>query len=293
MTDAAYLAIDWGTTNRRVHLMAADGTVLASERDDRGVKAIAPGGFPAALDAVRARFGPLPAIAAGMVGSTIGWLEAPYVDAPAGVGDLAAALVAVPGADLRIVPGVARRAADGFDVMRGEEVQAIGACAAGLAPADALLCQPGTHNKWIRIAGGAIVDFATAMTGELFALLRDHSVLAGMLDHPVADGDAFRQGVDDARRDPALLTRLFRVRAGVLLGGRSREDAAAYASGLLIGADVASHAPRGATVHLLADPALGALYASAIARCGGDAVRVDSHVAFAAGIHLIRKAARD
>ncbi|MCB8829910.1 2-dehydro-3-deoxygalactonokinase, partial [Escherichia coli] len=74
-------------------------------------------------------------------------------------------------------------------------MQALGAVAAGLVPADALLAQPGTHNKWIALRGGRITDIATAMTGELFSLVKGHGILAGLLDGAVADGDAFRAGI--------------------------------------------------------------------------------------------------
>jgi 2-dehydro-3-deoxygalactonokinase len=284
--DGRYLAIDWGTTNRRVYLMAVDGAVLDTARDDRGVKSVATGGWSAELAAIRARFGDLPAIAAGMVGSTRGWRDVPYVPAPAGAAELARGVGHIDGERFAIVPGIACDD-DRPDVMRGEEVQAIGAVVAGLAPADTLFCQPGTHNKWIAMGGGRIARVTTALTGELFALLRDHSILAEMMTGPVADGPAFREGLTDAG-DGDLLSRLFGVRAAVLLGRRAAADGAAYASGLLIGADVAARDVAGRTVHILSDPNLGPLYATAIARCGGTTTAIDGQAAFIAGIHHIR-----
>lgn len=282
------LAIDWGTTNRRVYLLDAGGAVLSTERTDRGIRGIVPGGFGAEIAALRERFGPLPVIAAGMIGSTRGMQEVPYVPAPADIAALAATLAPAAGVgDMWIVPGVSCRAGGHADVMRGEEVQALGAVAAGLAPADALVCQPGTHNKWIELRAGRIVGFATAMTGELFALLRDHSILAEMLDGPVEDGPAFRAGVAAAGRGN-LLEQLFGVRAAVLLGERPRDEAAAFLSGLLIGADAGGRAIAGRAVHLLADGQLGGLYAAAIEALGGASLFIDSHAAFAAGIHCIR-----
>lgn len=284
--DGRYLAIDWGTTNRRVYLMAADGTVLDKGRDDRGVKSVVADGWSAELAAIRDRFGDVPALAAGMVGSTRGWRDVPYVPAPAGAAELAAGLGRVDGERFGIVPGIACQG-DRPDVMRGEEVQAIGAVIAGLAPADALFCQPGTHNKWIAVEGGRIARVTTALTGELFALLRDHSILSEMMTGPVADGPAFREGLADAS-DGDLLSRLFGVRASVLLGRRAAAEGAAYASGLLIGADVVARDVAGRTVHILSDPDLGALYATAIAQFGGVAAAVDGQAAFVAGIHHIR-----
>lgn len=281
-----FLAVDWGTTNRRTFVIEK-GRVAHSERDDRGVTAIAPGGFEAEVADLRARFGDLPVLLAGMVGSNIGWRLAPYVTTPAGIADLVANLLRI---DERtwIVPGIAT----GRDVMRGEEVQLLGAVAAGLAPPDALLCQPGTHCKWVEMAGGRVADFTTAMTGELFALLRSHGLLAAQLGAEPVLGDAFREGLaEGAKRD--LAASLFGIRAAKLLGLRDDKDAASFASGLLIGADVAVRLGnvRHDSLHILADPGLGGLYAAAIERQGLRAILVDSHAAFTAGIIAIGAAA--
>jgi len=277
-----FLAIDWGTTNRRVFVIDG-GDVVESARDDRGVTAVSD--FPAEAAAIRARFGDLPMLMAGMVGSTIGWRAAPYVEAPAGISDLAAGLLRID-ARTAIVPGVCVRGP--ADVMRGEEVQLLGAVAAGMAPADALLAQPGTHCKWAEMAGSRIVRFTTAMTGELFALLRGHSLLAPQLAAGVVLGDAFRQGLAEGARCD-LVASLFGIRAAKLLGERDDADAASFASGLLIGADVAARLAddRHDAVHVLADPVLGGLYAAAIHANGRAAHIVDSHTAFVAGIIAI------
>jgi 2-dehydro-3-deoxygalactonokinase len=268
--------------------MDSAGRVIVRERDGRGVLSIPPGGYPLELAALRARFGCLPAIAAGMVGSTRGWREVSYVPAPAGAAQLAAGLTCIEADDLLIVPGLSLREAGRCDVMRGEEVQVLGAVLSGLAPADALFCQPGTHNKWIEVAGGRIVRFTTAMTGEVFALLRDHSILSEMMRGEIGDGPAFRAGIAAAHEEGGLLAQLFGVRAAVLLQARPRDDAAAFISGLLIGSDVRSAGVRDRTIHLLAEAKLGPLYAAAIHILGGRVATVDSEAAFAAGIHHIR-----
>ncbi len=282
----AFLAVDWGTTNRRVFLIQG-GAVVATERDARGAAAVED--FPAEIAAIRVRHGDLPMMLAGMVGSNIGWRAVPYVEAPASIETLAAALEEVaPG--VRIVPGVSYRDGNRADVMRGEEVQLLGAAAVGLVPADALLCQPGTHCKWATLADARITRFTTALTGELFALLRAHGLLARQLGGEVSDGAAFRAGVaEGARRD--LAASLFGIRASGVLGVRDDADAAAFASGLLIGADTATRLAEAAhdTVHILADPALGALYAAAVEALGGTAMLVDSHAAFVAGITRIQE----
>ncbi|MBO9499182.1 MAG: 2-dehydro-3-deoxygalactonokinase [Novosphingobium sp.] len=280
----SFLAVDWGTTNRRIFVIE-DGRVAATERDDRGVTSVED--FAAEAAAIRARFGNLPMLLAGMVGSNIGWCAAPYVPAPAGIGELAANLLRI---DERtaIVPGVSTRGP--ADVMRGEEVQLLGAVAAGMVPGDALLVQPGTHCKWVEMAGGRIAGFTTAMTGELFALLRKHGLLAAQLGGDVRLGAAFLEGVEEGRKRD-LAASLFGIRAARLLGERDDADAASFASGLLIGNDVAARLATGGhdTAHILADPMLGSLYAAAIEAQGRAAQQIDSHAAFVAGINEIAR----
>lgn len=281
---ARFLAIDWGTTNRRVFLIEGD-MVTRSERD--GCGAATTYDFAAEVAAIRTRFGDLPMLLAGMVGSSVGWRETPYVAAPAGIDNLAGNLHWID-ARTAIIPGVSCVEGKRADVMRGEEVQLLGAIRAGMAPPDALLAQPGTHCKWAVMAGGRIARFTTAMTGELFALLRGHSLLARNLAAEVADGATFREGLAEGlRRD--LAASLFGVRAAALLSMRDDGDAASFASGLLIGADVAARLADTAfeRVHILADPALGSLYAAAVGEMGRDAIVIDSHAAFAAGILAI------
>ncbi|NYT42221.1 2-dehydro-3-deoxygalactonokinase [Sphingomonas sp. R-74633] len=277
-----FLAIDWGTTNRRVFLIEG-GQVVRTERDDRGVTSVTD--FEAEAAGIRSRFGDLPMLMAGMVGSNIGWRVAPYVSAPAGVEDLAANLLRIDD-NTAIVPGVS--VTGPADVMRGEEVQLLGAVAAGLVPHDALLAQPGTHCKWALMEGGRIAGFTTAMTGELFALLRKYGLLSSQLSDEVTIGQAFLDGVEEGRKRD-LAASLFGIRAAKLLGERSDVDAASYASGLLIGSDVAARLERVGhdEVHILADRMLGGLYVAAIEAHGRRAVLVDSHAAFVAGIIAI------
>ena len=284
-----FVAVDWGTTNRRAYLIE-DGALVRTERDGIGIVAVPPGGFADAAAALRARFDGAPMLLAGMVGSNRGWIDAGYVPCPAGLDALADGLVS-PLDGVWIVPGVSTIAGTRGDVMRGEEVQLLGAVAAGLAPPDALLAQPGTHCKWARMAGGAIARFATAMTGELFALLRDHALIGAAMTGPVTVGEAFAAGVDRAGEGD-LTTALFGVRPASLLGLRDDADAASYVSGLLIGSDVRAHAEASDTVYLLADPELGALYAAALERVGARAVLIDSHLAFVAGISRLWERAR-
>lgn len=280
---STYLAVDWGTTNRRVFLIE-NGAVVRDERDDRGVTQVTAGAFPDEAAGIRQRFGDLPMLMAGMVGSTIGWQVAPYVPAPGGVEALARNLLWVDDRTA-IVPGISTVEDGRADVMRGEEVQLLGAVAAGFTPGDALLCHPGTHCKWVSMRGGRVDRFTTAMTGELFALLRRHSVLAPQLAASAMPGAAFLAGVEEGRRHD-LVASLFGIRAARMLGLRDDADSASFASGLLIGSDVAVRIAQvpGDTVYILADPMLAELYGAAIEAHGRRARIVDGQAAFIAGI---------
>ena len=280
-----FIAADWGTTNRRAYLMDAGGRCTAEFEDDKGIMSVPKGGFGEAVAEIRARLGDHPLLLAGMVGSNRGWVEAPYVPCPAGLQDLAAALVWPEEGRTAIVPGVSFVDPDEADVMRGEEVQLLGAFAAGIVPADSLVCHPGTHNKWARLRGGRIERFRTVMTGEIFNLLRENSILSDLLSGAAEPGRAFEHGVRRGLSDECLTAELFKIRARVLLGEAKAEDAASFGSGLLIGTDVRAGLREGddGEVVVMGRPELTQLYAEALRIAGRKAREVDGEQAFLAG----------
>jgi 2-dehydro-3-deoxygalactonokinase len=169
--------------------------------------------------------------------------------------------------------------------MRGEEVQVVGAVAAGLIAGDGYLCHPGTHNKWVRLRGGRIDSFRTVMTGELFSLLKKHSILADLLASVVTADASFEQGVRRGLEGDELLAELFAIRARVLLGKAEAGSAASFASGLLIGSDLRLGL-RGAgeeEIVVMGRPELTGLFAAAVAIAGRKAREVDGEAAFLAG----------
>jgi len=285
-----FIAADWGTTNRRAYKIDAGGECVDEFEDERGIMSVAPGGFPKAVAEIRSRLGDSPLLLAGMIGSNRGWQEAPYVNCPAGIDEVADALV-WPGEREAIVPGVSYLKGNCADVMRGEEVQLLGAVAAGLVDPMSMVCHPGTHNKWATLRQGKIAEFRTVMTGELFNLLKEHSILSDLLNGPVEPTDIFRQAARYAIENEALPAELFAVRARVLLGQAKKEDAAAYTSGILIGTDVriGLSVPTAARITLIGRPELTRLYAAAIGEAQRDAVELDGEQCFLAGIQGIAK----
>jgi 2-dehydro-3-deoxygalactonokinase len=283
-----FIAVDWGTTNRRAYLIDSSGERVAEFEDDQGILSVAHGGFPNAVAEIRDRLGNKPLLLAGMIGSNRGWVEAPYVPCPVGLHDLARKLVWA-GEREAIVPGVSYVGQGRADVMRGEEVQLLGGVAGGLVDPDGFVCHPGTHNKWALLRHGIIQTFGTVMTGELFSLLKEHSILADLLQGPVEVNEAFKRGVRLAMEHEMLPAELFGVRAGVLLGQAKKEDAASYTSGLLIGTDVRIGLtwPLGAQITIMGRPELTRLYAAAVVEHGREAIELDGERCFLAGARKI------
>lgn len=287
-----FIAVDWGTTNRRAYRLGADGAVIAEFDDELGVTSVPSGGFPEAVAAIIARLGDHPMLLAGMIGSNRGWKEVPYLACPAGAQDLAAQLAWTEWGRTAIVPGLALVDEQTGDVMRGEEVQLVGLVALEADAANATVCHPGTHTKWARMEDGRVAQFRTAMTGELFALLRQHSVLSNLLQRPVEPDASFLAGVDATYAGAQLTAELFSIRARVLLSLMDEDAAASYASGLLIGADLRSGLAlaHGDEVIVMGRPSLTRLYAAAVAHCGKSPREIDGARAFVAGMCAIKEA---
>lgn len=276
----AWIAVDWGTSNLRAWAMSGDGKVLAEGTSDDGMGKLTRDGFEPALLRL---IGPWldarpPVVACGMVGSRQGWCEAPYRTVPCTPLDMAAQVQA-PVTDARlnvsIAPGLKQTSP--ADVMRGEETQIAGALQ--LMPGyDGVLCLPGTHSKWVHISAGEVVSFQTFMTGEMFALLSEASVLRhGMQGAAGWDDAAFDSAVADALSRPERLgARLFSLRAEGLVAGLSPDSARARLSGLLIGTELAAAKPYwlGQRVTLVGAKKLSAAYVRALGLQGVEAERL-------------------
>ncbi len=268
------VAVDWGSSSLRGARLGAAGEVLEERARPQGILHVPAGGFPAVFDAA---FGDwmqpgTGCLIAGMAGSAQGWMPAPYVACPADAGAVAGALAWVEPGRIAIVGGL-RCEHDGVpDVMRGEETQVFGALA-GLGLADAVCVLPGTHSKWVRVRDGRIDGFTTQMTGEVYALLRRHSILARTMpaDDPAeTDWDAFDAGVAVGRRGPGLLQTAFSARTLALFDRMAPASLPGYLSGLVIGEELRAEAPASAAapVVLVGDALLTRRYARALAAAG-------------------------
>jgi 2-dehydro-3-deoxygalactonokinase len=301
--DAALIALDWGTTSLRAYLFDAAGEVIATRVSTAGIMNLPvpaeEGGFDAAFDEAcgvwLAQAPSLPVLAAGMVGSAQGWVQAPYVETPASAQALVAGIVrvrAASGAEVAVVPGVLEPGALP-NVMRGEETQIFGALGASgdeAEPQTALVGLPGTHAKWVVVEGERIARFYTFMTGEVYAALCAHTILGRTMKHPVEpDTAAFLRGVSVAREQGCvgLLATAFSTRTLGLTAQLAADEQPDYLSGLVIGHELAGLeaalarrdvALAGCAPQLIGAEALCERYRMALAAFG------------CSGAHLVRQA---
>jgi len=292
-----FVGVNWGSTNFRAYRFDGAGELLDEYAAPTGVTKLDRAGMAAQVAELAGRWpdhGPI--YASGMITSNIGWLEVPYVEAPAGLAELATAArtVAIGQTQVTLMPGIAcRRAADGApDILRGEDVELAGFAAAS-GGVSGYVALPGTHTKWVRLVGGRIDEFSTAMSGEIYDRLTALGLLASVVEGEAADGDAFGAGLALGReRRLGLGTLLFGVRARVIRGDLLRADAASYTRGILIGSEIADGL---ALYPDLADgrvPLIGAeptcrLYAAALARFGIAGEYVDSAQACVQGYRAL------
>ncbi len=281
MEPAVLIGLDWGTSSLRAYRIAADGRVLSRRESQRGILTVLAGAFDEAMAEAASDWlvaePSLPVLASGMIGSRQGWREAAYAECPAGADELARGLVKVEGPLARavhIAPGLSTRGAGSVpDVMRGEETQILGELAARGTDRGRFVL-PGTHSKWVEVVDGRITGFATYMTGEVFDVLRRHSILGRLMQDAPPDPEAFRRGLDHARHGAGcgpgrLLHDLFGARTLGLMGDLPETALASWLSGLLIGAEITATAGTDSEpVVILGSGVLTRLYADAAAHLG-------------------------
>lgn len=305
------IALDWGTTSLRAYLIDANGKVLERRSAPLGILKVLDNNFDAAFEEICGSWlnndleiaplrGGLALLASGMIGSRQGWLEAPYVPCPATIDEIAKHLVSLStknGRRVAIVPGIRTENSTGVpDVIRGEETQIFGALDTGNA--DRLFVLPGTHSKWARVKNKRIEHFATFMTGEVFAILCEHSILGRTMKGSADDAESFKQGFAYAMNEQVngagLLQQLFSARTLALFNRVPGEALHAYLSGLLIGHEILGALAffgRENEITIIAEPALAARYQRAFSFAKISARVADESVT-ATGLFRIAQAAR-
>jgi len=269
------IAIDWGTTSFRAYRLDAAGKIVETRTSANGILAVKD--FPGVLQQEVGDWKEKPVVMSGMVGSRQGWQEAAYVECPAGFEEISQKLLQVQ-SGVWIVPGLICRG-DVPDVMRGEETQILGA-----GVTDGQVCLPGTHSKWVQVKGGKVVRFSTHMTGEVFAVMKQHSILGRMME---GRGDSFLEGVARSGDEGGLLHHFFGVRTRALMGECA--DPSSYLSGIVIGHEL--RAAGVGAVKLLGSPELTRLYEKAAAALGIETELLDPQAGVRALFELGRSLA--
>jgi 2-dehydro-3-deoxygalactonokinase len=250
MTESVFIAGDWGTTNLRLYLCEFSDTAVPLVLDTYfgpGVSKVE-GDFEQVFFDLTSdwltQYGPVPVILSGMVGSSIGWMIAPYLQCPVSSDQIVSGHIQFQarGLEFSLVCGLRTDNPLGApDLMRGEELQLLGWMRSVNDKQTArVVVLPGTHNKWALVKGDKIETFVTALTGEIFALLESHSVLIADAEAAEFSAEIFMQGVNVAQELQAgqLLHALFTTRSRQVVGELSELDASSYLSGLLIATDI-------------------------------------------------------
>ncbi len=197
---ASFVNCDWGTTRLRMRSVDLASLEVGGEfRSLDGVASVAQSHGPQTrsqgyrslvadgLTDLAARetglLADVPVLISGMASSSLGWQELPYARLPFpldGRGlvwrELESVFTAEGEHRVFLLSGVRSET----DVLRGEETELIGVFtlpAAERHSTSALVIKPGTHSKHLRVENGLLVDFRTFMTGELYDVLSQHSIL--------------------------------------------------------------------------------------------------------------------
>jgi len=290
---AVLLGVDWGSTAVRATLLDRLGNIVASDRLNAGVRSARGQACEQVFALVTSgwmdRLSDLPVLLTGMVGSAQGWRETPYVRCPAGLEAIAANLVQAPRTNTWIVPGAVGWSISGApDVMRGEETQLLGLAGNGI------VLLPGTHTKWVELKDGAISHFTTCLTGETFELLRDPGLIGAIMTRAVLDESAFLRGLADLDRPGGLLHHIFTVRSRTLRGDLDSDAAWSYASGLLIGSEVAAMTEAlslAAPVRIVGAAGISQKYQLALKSHGIESQVIDGQLAAGRGLLRIAETA--
>jgi len=251
------LSCDWGTSSFRLRLInVADKSVLAETTAGDGIAVVHHNWLQS--DRVKnERIGfytdillsqiekldnhylaGIPMIISGMASSSIGITELPYGDIPFRMNSTRLNVQRiVPGGkyphEILLVSGL--KAKD--DVMRGEETMLLG-CEIS-EEGEQLIIFPGTHSKHVLVKGNLLVDFKTFMTGEVFDLLSNKSILSGSvkINEWLAHQNIFEKGLLEGAENN-LLNAIFHVRTSHLFKSLNPEENYHFLSGILIGSEL-------------------------------------------------------
>jgi len=293
-TAMAYVGIDWGTSRFRAYAFDQNRQLIDHISTEHGIK------FVENLEFERTLFELIghwltqstTVVLSGMITSKQGWIETPYLTVPAPLNVLLAQAVQqhIRDTTFLFLPGL-NQTSPNPDVIRGEELQLLGAAAKSDTTITVL---PGTHSKWAQLNNGVVTQFNTIITGELFDTLLNHTVVGQLGVGRKMDTTAFIEAVKSGYHSKTIISDLFTARSGVLLGTIAPELVYPYLSGLLIGNEISAglrlcdHAEN-ATVQLIGDDALCDTYKTAMQTLNINAVSVNKSAAIDGFQHIFQQ----
>ena len=303
----ALIGVDWGTSSFRAYLIDDDGGVVDSISTEDGILTVQDNAFEAVFERLLAKWltkhSTLPIILSGMITSKNGWFELEYVSLPAGASEISGALTPYETSEGRVLYFASGLAVNNPevapDVMRGEETELLGHFCQSAN--DGLFLLPGTHSKWVWVENHKIINFQTFMTGEVYAVLKGHSILGKLMatdcesnaGNDAESLEAFGRGFKwRLAHSGSILHQLFSVRTLPLFDAMDETDVADYLSGLLIAEEISSVSQAQAEmpqVTVIGRGDLAARYRHALSLMGVDAVAAEQGMVARGHLELAQK----
>ncbi|MEQ6121057.1 2-dehydro-3-deoxygalactonokinase [Reichenbachiella sp. MALMAid0571] len=249
-----FISVDWGTSNVRVRLVRFPSLQIIEEIVlPQGIKSTynlwkEQGGdredyfldfLKSQIDQFKVELDKsTTVVVSGMASSSIGMRELPYAGLPFNTDGSTLYIEEITNPNfpfqVKLISGVRSDS----DVVRGEEVQIVGLTNETDLEFNTVFVMPGTHSKHVICDKGVVTDFHTFMTGEMFQVISEYTILKNSLNHGEfgeKEGLAFDEGVSSSTEGHSLLNELFKIRAYNLFGSRSETENYYFLSGLLIG----------------------------------------------------------
>lgn len=285
--------VDWGSSSFRAYCFNEQGDVIDCVANHSGIREINAESVSVFENILFDNVGKWLStgdsiLLSGMITSKAGWIETQYMACPQDVTELAfhASRIDVNGCRLLFLPGI-KQTEPVADVMRGEELQLLGACNNG---GSSTVVLPGTHSKWAKMNGNTLTAFRTIMTGELFELVRHQSLVGAIATSDTHDADAFIKGVQQGYSSDTVVSDLFTLRSSVLLEQVSASSVHSRLSGLLIGREIREGqqllGDDSDAVILVGADRLCDLYKAAFKTLGTDVTQFDGNAAVS-GFRLV------
>ena len=283
LKDLCWIAVDWGSSNLRLWALGKKNEILDSFSSNDGMLGLENGDFEPMLSEKISNWVAddinIPILCCGMVGAKQGWMEAPYATVPYNLmqeSDSVKVICTDNRLDVRILGGLKQN--DPADVMRGEETQIRGFLS-NFSNFDGIICLPGTHTKWVQVSAGEVISFRTFMSGELFALMSEYSVLKHSVNSDGWNDQEFNSAVSESISNPQkLFSDFFKLRADDLLNKVEKSVLRSKLSGHIIGTELAGAKPYwlGQNIVILAKDDLSKVYKAALEGQGVLAQEVDA-----------------